>query len=159
MAIKGTDPAGAAATEALERLLAREDLKEPTGSEEQDPGVDAGAEERRRASEATGTGASEGVTEGDAGGAAAESTEVGASAGAEAPSGEELHEEAVQTAGAQQDRGENWQRFSETDDGGEIPPDVEDQARETDEDREREQKVKVADLLKEQAIDSGKIPS
>lgn len=161
MAIKGVDPAGTAAKEALRRLQEQSDLKEQSESTEQEPGVDAAAEERRRAAEAgaAGAGASEGVAEGDPGVASGESSEVGASAGAESPSGEELHQEAVETAGAQQDRGEDWQRFSETDEAGEIPPDVEAQARETAEDRERDQKVKVADLLKEQAIDSGKIPS
>ena len=76
--------------------------------------------------------------------------------------GVEMHEESVNTASAQQDRGENWQQFAGTEEETALPPSVEDQAKQAEESADRkdqEQKVNVAELMKEMAIQSGKISS
>ena len=76
--------------------------------------------------------------------------------------GVEMHEESVNTASAQQDRGEDWQQFSGLEEDRALPPSVDDQAKQAEESADRkdqEQKVNVADLLKEMAIQSGKISS
>ena len=75
--------------------------------------------------------------------------------------GAELHEESVETASVQQDRGEQWQQFSASPEERDIPPSVEDQANEAQDSAERDEptSVNVAELMKQMAIDSGKISS
>ena len=80
--------------------------------------------------------------------------------------GQERHEEAVTQASEQQDRGEDWSRFSATGEATEIPQGVEeiaaetkaDDARQDGEQKDREQ-VNVGDLMKQMSIQSGIIKS
>ena len=150
MTIKSIDPAGVAAAEALRVTEERR---------QDELSTEAGAEERQRAAEAAGIAVepAKELSKGTETGDAAEATDGVEGSGA--PRGDDLHREATETASAQQDRGENWQEFSGTEQERELPPTVEDQARETDEERAEKDEVKVADLLKEIAIGSGKIPS
>ena len=151
MTIKSIDPAGRAAAEALR---ATEERREEELSAEE-----GAAAERRRAEQAAliTLEPSKELSEAGETGAVVEATDGVEGAGA--PSGDQLHREATETASAQQDRGEDWQEFSGTEQERDLPPTVEDQARETDEERAQKEEVKVADLLKEIAIGSGKIPS
>lgn len=75
-------------------------------------------------------------------------------------SGQELSDDAVEAASAQQDRGEQWQSFS-ADEAREkaIPPSIEDQAaQERQEAQQREQQqINVGDLMKQMSIQGGKI--
>ena len=76
--------------------------------------------------------------------------------------GVEMHEDAVSAASVQQDKGEDWQKFSLTQKERELPPSVEDKAKQAQESADRQQQeetVNVADLMKQMAIQSGKISS
>ena len=78
----------------------------------------------------------------------------------------ERHEEAVTQASEQQDRGEDWSRFSAAGEATEIPQGVEeiaaetkaDEARQDGEQKDREE-VNVGDLMKQMSIQSGIIKS
>ena len=154
MTIKSIDPAGGVAAEALRATQNRRDEERSEESV-----AEGAASERQRAAEAAGITAEPAreLSEGGQTGDAVEATE--GVKGSEAPRGDEMHREATETASAQQDRGEDWQEFSGTEQERDLPPTVEDQARETDEERAQKDEVKVADLLKEIAIGSGKIHS
>ena len=155
------DKAGGPGAEVLRQLEQQREAQEQQDQET----LDAAAIEQRRAKEQG--------SAGQAGGQALDNPQVKGTAGAPSDdevgevgkadkSGVEKHDDAVNTANAQQDRGESWQEFAGTAEAGELPPGVEDQARqsgdEADEAKAREE-VKVEDLLKEMTVKSGKIPS
>jgi len=155
------DKAGGAGAEVLRQLDQQQQAKEQQDQET----LDAAAIEQRRAKEQGSAGQAGGQALDDPqvkGTSGAESTDGVGEVGEAAKSGVEKHDEAVDVANAQQDRGESWQEFASTAEASEIPPSVEDQARQADDDAEEaevQKKVKVEDLLKEMTVKSGKIPS
>lgn len=155
------DKAGGAGAEVLRQLDQQQQAKEQQDQET----LDAAAIEQRRAKEQGSAGQAGGQALDDPqvkGTSGAESEDAVGEVGEASKTGVEKHDEAVDVANAQQDRGESWQEFASTAEAAELPQSVEDQARQADDDAEEaetQKKIKVEDLLKEMTVKSGKIPS